>query len=317
MGKKWIGIFGAMLLSAATSVAAETGPTEEYWVGVHLSELGGPLRAQLNLPADKGVLVEDLVPGGPAAKAGIQRYDVLLKAADKPVRSVRDVLAVVQQAGKSGKLAVELVRAGKPKTLTLTPEKRPEGRTFNVPLLGELEGPDAGLIRNWIYKVVPEMGEDRPLKFDFIGPGQILPHGAQVPAEPPFFIRMTKQVIEAELPDGYKVTVTRQDGKPAQATVTRDKEKWEAAEGDLAKLPEKIRPHVARLLQHGGPPGAKMFVAHGPGTFGPITIKPGMVVSPLPNLDPRVEQRLHDLSAQIEELHKAVEELQKNVAEKK
>ena len=61
----------------------------------------------------------------PAAKAGIAQYDVLLRAGDKPLAEPRDLLAAVD-AAKETKLKIELIRGGKPKTIELTPAKRPE-----------------------------------------------------------------------------------------------------------------------------------------------------------------------------------------------
>src|SRR5690242_6252990 len=54
----------------------------KYWIG----SLGGPippehvLRAQLDLPENTGLLVANVVPNSPAAKAGLKQYDVMVKA---------------------------------------------------------------------------------------------------------------------------------------------------------------------------------------------------------------------------------------------
>ena len=54
----------------------------KHWIGM----LGGPatpeLRAQLDIPEGQGLLVRQVVPDSPAAKAGLQDFDILLKAND-------------------------------------------------------------------------------------------------------------------------------------------------------------------------------------------------------------------------------------------
>src|SRR5262245_35702388 len=54
----------------------------KLWIGV----LGGPvpdeLRAQLDIPADQGVLLRHVAPDSPAEKAGLKVFDVLLRAND-------------------------------------------------------------------------------------------------------------------------------------------------------------------------------------------------------------------------------------------
>ena len=83
------------------------------------------LRAQLNLPEKQGLLVEGVAPESPAAKAGIEQYDILLRAGDKPLTEPRDLVEAVQ-AAKDGKLTIELIRGGQHKTIEATPAKRPE-----------------------------------------------------------------------------------------------------------------------------------------------------------------------------------------------
>ena len=90
------------------------------------------LRAQLNLPERQGLLVGVVVPGSPAAAAGIAQHDVLMRVGDKPLAEPRDLVEAVQ-AAKGGKLKIELIRGGKPKTIEVAPAKRPAGQVANLP----------------------------------------------------------------------------------------------------------------------------------------------------------------------------------------
>ena len=99
----------------------------DYWLGVVATRPSPALQAQLKLPKDQGLVVEALQPESPAAKAGVQQYDILLKGNDKPLTGLHDLLQLIDQV-KDGKLKLELLRAGKHETVTVTPAKRPAQR---------------------------------------------------------------------------------------------------------------------------------------------------------------------------------------------
>ena len=53
---------------------------DDYWLGVSCTELADDFRDELKLDEAKGVVVMDVVPDSPAAKAGLKKHDVLLAA---------------------------------------------------------------------------------------------------------------------------------------------------------------------------------------------------------------------------------------------
>src|SRR5437660_12817131 len=54
-------------------------------LGANLQPVGEALRAQLDLPAGQGLVVEGLRGDGACAWAGLQQNDILLSVADKPL----------------------------------------------------------------------------------------------------------------------------------------------------------------------------------------------------------------------------------------
>src|SRR5512146_1880559 len=58
----------------------------EYWIGVECYPASETLRSQLDLPEGQGIVVEQVLPESPGAKAGVKRHDILLTAGDKPLR---------------------------------------------------------------------------------------------------------------------------------------------------------------------------------------------------------------------------------------
>jgi membrane-associated protease RseP (regulator of RpoE activity) len=102
---------------------AERGPGG-YWIGLRIGEVPEALRKQLKLPGDGAVFVEQVAPGSPAAKAGIEPDDVLLSAEGELLADARDLaIKIARSEGKPMK--VELYHGGEKKTVEVTPEKHP------------------------------------------------------------------------------------------------------------------------------------------------------------------------------------------------
>jgi S1-C subfamily serine protease len=95
-------------------------------LGMQAVRLPAALVERLSLPNDVGLMVVSAEPGGPGDKAGILIGDVLIAVADKPVADPAEVLALLggDQIGKT--LATRIIRAGEPKTLSITIGERPQ-----------------------------------------------------------------------------------------------------------------------------------------------------------------------------------------------
>ena len=150
----------------------------EYWLGIRL-------RAD-----DKGILVQEVVADSPAAKAGMAQNDVILKADDKQISNVADVLKAVE-AAKDKEMKLEILRDGQPKTIAITPAKRPEEARFSGPPLGsDFEG-----LRKWIEQLQQGggFGQQGPLQFRFMRPGLILPRACRCIRRCPETCRLRSQ----------------------------------------------------------------------------------------------------------------------------
>ncbi len=109
----------------------------EYYIGVSISGVEGPLRAQLGLPAGQGVVVDEVVGSSPAEKSGVKKHDIILelggKAIDNPETLAREV-----QAAMDRPTTLKLLRGGKPLMLPVTGAVRkvevnqPEMRTVRL-----------------------------------------------------------------------------------------------------------------------------------------------------------------------------------------
>jgi membrane-associated protease RseP (regulator of RpoE activity) len=101
--------------------AEPAGP--QYRLGVQIAAADQTLREQLSL-ADSGVVVLQVLPKTPAERQGLHAYDVITRAAGRPVRDERDLKEAVQ-AAKENKLELEYVRGGKREYIAIAPEVAP------------------------------------------------------------------------------------------------------------------------------------------------------------------------------------------------
>jgi S1-C subfamily serine protease len=64
-------------------------------------------------------LVADVAPGSPAANAGLQRGDILIKANDQALQSAADLDAAVETVKAPAQIRLEVIRNGKPIVITV------------------------------------------------------------------------------------------------------------------------------------------------------------------------------------------------------
>jgi len=112
------------------------------WLGVVIQELSDEMAKALKVPTVKGVIVTDVVEGGPAAKAGLKRADVITHLDGEPMDSAVRLRSKVAAAGPDHKAKLKLLREGKPIETTVTlsalPDESPATLDRNQGALGGL-----------------------------------------------------------------------------------------------------------------------------------------------------------------------------------
>jgi prefoldin subunit 5 len=103
-------------------------PFGEYWIGIDGVPPDDALRAQLELPAGQGLLINQVVQDSPAAKAGLKQYDLLLSCQDQPLSGIADLAKIIDEK-KETLLALRLIRGGKRIIIEITPQRRPASQT--------------------------------------------------------------------------------------------------------------------------------------------------------------------------------------------
>jgi serine protease Do len=104
------------------------GEVAPVWLGLDVQDLTPALIEMMRLPeGQRGVLVSRVRAGGPAARAGAQRGDVLLKIDAHPVRAARELYEVLESSTPGQSHALLVQRAGRQLTLPAVAQEIPPG----------------------------------------------------------------------------------------------------------------------------------------------------------------------------------------------
>jgi len=82
------------------------------------------LAAQLGLPDGFGLVVQDVMPDSPAAKAGIQKYDILKRLNDQQLVQESQLATLLAAIGKDTEVSLTVIRKGQEQKVTAKPEQR-------------------------------------------------------------------------------------------------------------------------------------------------------------------------------------------------
>jgi serine protease Do len=101
------------------------GKVTRGYLGVMIQDVNPPLAKEFKLNGDNGALVGDVVPDGPAAKAGLKSEDVIVKFNGKPVIDSRHLKIDVARVAPGETVAVEVLRNGSAKTFDVRVKELP------------------------------------------------------------------------------------------------------------------------------------------------------------------------------------------------
>ena len=235
-----------------TKSKIETPQSETYWIGVQvvpvpeifLSHFG------VNDESEGLIVVDSVIPDGPANTAGVKRGDIFLKFGDKEIHSLSDLVEQIANV-KGTATTLEMIRNGTKSTLTVTPVPRPNS---------------SGISNRQEAVRIPALGRDLPLNVfpDNRHPQLMLRQMEdffrQMQADNDFgdmFFQpsIPQGVLQQQVNTGKQlsVAVQTQNGKTTikVTQVLKDgdnteKKTWEVESVD--ELPEDIRGEVKMLL---------------------------------------------------------------------
>jgi len=95
------------------------------YLGVQIQQMTDDIAEGLKLPKDHGEIVARVEPGQPAARAGVQQGDVIVKVNGKDVTPDNTLSYMVAGLPVGSKVRLDVIRNGKPTALTATLAERP------------------------------------------------------------------------------------------------------------------------------------------------------------------------------------------------
>jgi S1-C subfamily serine protease len=118
---------GDRFASLPPSSEGPSRPQAPAVLGIQTQNLTPGLKNQLGVKADHGVLVAEVGPNTPAAKAGLQQEDVITAVNGKKVANAEELREAIRQAGVGKKVSVSAERAKEQKEFTVQLEAAPAG----------------------------------------------------------------------------------------------------------------------------------------------------------------------------------------------
>lgn len=104
----------------------EEGKVTRGWLGVYIQPLTPEIAEQFGLEGRNGALISDVVEGGPAEKAGIERGDLIFEYQGRKVEDPTSLRNMVAETLPGSEVSVRLIRNKKETTLSLKIAEIPE-----------------------------------------------------------------------------------------------------------------------------------------------------------------------------------------------
>jgi membrane-associated protease RseP (regulator of RpoE activity) len=116
------------------------------WLGVTLKDVTAEKAHDLKLPGEYGALVVSVDADSPAAKAGLQKDDVIVEFAGERVRSEAQLRRLIRETPAGRSVSLQVVRDGQARTLSAKLQSRTNAFHVQVP---EIHIPEINITPNF------------------------------------------------------------------------------------------------------------------------------------------------------------------------
>jgi serine protease DegQ len=127
-----LGIGFAIPVSLAKQVMEQlvkSGRVDRGWLGVEMTELSPEAAKELNVPGQGGALIAQVMPGSPAARAGLRPGDVVRSINRKPVADSGALLGEITGLAPGQPADLVILRAGRQQEIKVEVGRRPRTAT--------------------------------------------------------------------------------------------------------------------------------------------------------------------------------------------
>jgi serine protease Do len=103
------------------------GSVQRGWIGVRIQSVTNEIAEGMGLPGKNGALVADVNAGGPAAKAGVHKGDVVIGFDGRPVADSRVLPRIVADTPIGKKVDIQVLRQGRKQILHIVVARLDDG----------------------------------------------------------------------------------------------------------------------------------------------------------------------------------------------
>ncbi len=119
---RWIPLAIALAIPPMALAGEDTATTttKNAYLGVRMQEIEGGLAEALGMKEDGGVLIGQVIEGSPAAQAGLEGGDIVVKVDGSAVGTPEELRALIRGKSSGESIKVEVLRDSKSKTVAVT-----------------------------------------------------------------------------------------------------------------------------------------------------------------------------------------------------
>jgi len=111
----------------------DTGRVQRAYIGVAIRPITNEIAEGLGIEINSGASVSQVMPGSPAAEAGLEGGDVILELDGKAVRGTRELQGIVERLEIDKSYPLLIYRDGEKKRLTIEMAEMPDNLTASSP----------------------------------------------------------------------------------------------------------------------------------------------------------------------------------------
>jgi membrane-associated protease RseP (regulator of RpoE activity) len=120
---------------------------ENAWLGVHVNDVTAEKARELKLPGEYGALVGGVDKDSAAARAGLQKDDLIVEFAGERVRSAAQLRRLIRETPSGRTVSLQVIRGGQAQTLNAKLESRKSQFFFQTP---EVHIPEINIAPNLV-----------------------------------------------------------------------------------------------------------------------------------------------------------------------
>jgi hypothetical protein len=237
----------------AARAAADVTPPPRAWIGVQVGAVPAALAKHLRIGKNDGALVINVVKDGPAARAEIEQYDVVVAVGEENVSAENPLPKLIAALEPETTVKLGILRAAERLSVEITLDASPMAWEHEFVYPPEEDATaDAFSTRGWVF---------RPDAEGQLVPEDVFRHAENFVPMPPgarLELRSVRKIERSETKDGHEEKLSIEELPDGRITVEREKP------GEDGKMVTEKQVYADREALKTGDPTAHEFLESSP-----------------------------------------------------